>query len=69
MLAFIDLFSGIIQAMKQGVSSVKNTTTSKGFSLEKLIDELSIKDDTIEKKATLSGNRKRALPCWKNTTA
>ncbi len=61
MLALVDLFLGIIQAMKQGVSSVRNTTTSRGFSFEELIDELSAKDDIIDKKSHVIREQKKRI--------
>ena len=61
MLTFSVCFSGIILLMKTVVSSVQKTTIPKGLSLEKLIEELTLKDDIIDKKSHVISEQKKRI--------
>ena len=61
MLAFSGGFSGIILSMKTVVSSDQKTTIPKGLSLEKLIEELTLKDDIIDKKSHVISEQKKRI--------
>lgn len=61
MLALLRWFYGIIQPMKSVVSSVQKTTIPKGLSLEKLIEELTLKNDIIDKKSHVISEQKKRI--------
>ena len=61
MLVFSGGFSGIILPMKTVVSSDQKTTIPKGLSLEKLIEELTLKDDIIDKKSHVISEQKKRI--------
>ena len=61
MLAFSRQFSGIIHRMKTVIPSVQKAIIPKGLSLEKLIGELTLKDDLIEKKSHVISEQKKRI--------
>jgi transposase len=61
MLALLRWFSGIIHPMKSAVSSVQKATISKSLSLEKLLEDLTLKNDIIVKKSHVISEQKKRI--------
>lgn len=61
MLALFRWLSGIIRPMKKVASCVQKATIPKSISLEKLIEELTLKDDIIDKKSHVISEQKKRI--------